>query len=194
MATLHVRRSFRRIQILRLTFGIKNSAAKRDRFSLRIEYRKHQPAAKTIVGSAFIFLDDQPAFFKLLLRRALLPEMSRKRFPTVGCKSKLKGLTGLFGDAALFKIFAHTARSLALKLILPPGKRPLIKLDDLIAVALACFKPAIVNHLWQRHTRLFGDDPNRFRKINPLDLHHESEDRSAFMTTKAEKHFFGRID
>ena len=78
--------------ILRFAFRIQRAAAKSDRLPLNVEHRKHQPPAKTIVGAAFFFLDDQPAAFDLLLRRAFLSQMSGKRFPTIGRKTEPKGL------------------------------------------------------------------------------------------------------
>src|SRR5438128_46185 len=110
MTPFGISRSLRRVQIFRFAFRIQNSSAKRDRFSLSVEHREHQPSTKTIVRTAFIFLDDESTFFKLLLRRAFLTEMSRKSFPTVGSKTEMKCLHRLFSDAALFQIFAYPAR------------------------------------------------------------------------------------
>ena len=78
------------IQVLRLAFRIESPAAEGYRFSLGVKHRENQPAAKTIVRAAFIFPDHQPALFQLLLRRAFLSQMRRKRFPTVGSESEFE--------------------------------------------------------------------------------------------------------
>src|SRR5205823_4405122 len=109
--------------------------------------------------------------------------MSRKRFPTIGSKAETKSLAGLFRNAAPFKILARGARRgrTAFKLLLPPGKRPLIQLNYLIAVAFARFKAAVVNHFGQRHTGFFRDNLNCLWKSNAFDLHDEVENRAALL-------------
>ena len=75
MTPLRVGGSLGGIQVLRLAFGIESSSAECYRFSLAVEHRENQPAAKTIVRAAFIFPDHQPAFLQLLLGSAFLSQM-----------------------------------------------------------------------------------------------------------------------
>src|SRR5215510_13557121 len=101
MTAFRVGRRFRRVYVFRLTFRIERSASERNRFSLRVEYRENQPPTKPVIRTALIFFNDQTALFYLLLSRALLTEMSRKRFPAVRSEAKLESLARLFIDAAL---------------------------------------------------------------------------------------------
>ena len=109
----------------------KRPAAESYRLSLGVEHRKHQPPAKSIVRAAFLFLHHQPALFQLLLGRAFLPQMRRKRFPTVGRKSEPKSLGCVSSVIPRCFRYSRATRASALdsELILPPVQRPLIQLE-----------------------------------------------------------------
>src|SRR5215831_4715885 len=194
ISSLRVVWCFRRVQVLGIAIRIERASTKRNRFSLHIKYREDEPPAKTIVGPAFIFLDHQTALLELFLARALLTQMSRQSFPTVRSKPKPEGLCGFITDAAFFQILAHRCRSFARQLILPPLQRPLVQLDDLIAVAPARFETIIFNHLRQRHSGFLSHDLDRLWKGDPLHLHDEVKDGPTFVTAEAEEHLLRWID
>src|SRR4051812_38709089 len=107
ISPLRIRRSFGRIQILRIAIRIERAATKCNRSSLHIKHREDNAPAKSIVRTAFILLYDQPALLKLLLRRTFLTEMGRERVPTVERRSQPESIRRFLSEAALLQIMPN---------------------------------------------------------------------------------------
>ena len=80
------------------------------------------------------------------------------------------------------------------ELFLPPIEGPRVELNDFVRFLASSFEAAVVDQLRQWHADLVGDDLDRFRKADALDLHDEVEDRSAFVTAETVEDLFGRTD
>ena len=74
---------FRRIEILRLVFGIERAAAERDHFAGFVLDREHQPVAEAVVERSVVALAHQPRKLPLLrLESALLQNPQQRRAPS----------------------------------------------------------------------------------------------------------------
>src|SRR2546423_8161608 len=94
----------------------------------------------------------------------------------------MKSLDRLFCDATFLQILARRfrRRGFALKLRFPPLKCPLIQLDDLIRIAFARFKAAVVNQLWQGDAGLLSNDLIASGNVTPSVSHTKVKNEPTF--------------